>query len=77
MPEMDGWNATREIRERDDRLGIHVPIFALTAHAMNHAQEQCLALGMDGVIVKPFDPIQFYDIIERAAFKQVEDISLG
>ena len=77
MPEMDGWDATREIRERDDRLGIHVPIFALTAHAMNHAQEQCLALGMDGVIVKPFDPIQFYDIIERATLKQVEDISRG
>jgi len=70
MPEMDGWDATRQIRERDLRRGIHVPIFALTAHAMNHAQEQCMDAGMDGVIVKPFDPTQFYEIIERAVYLQ-------
>jgi signal transduction histidine kinase/ligand-binding sensor domain-containing protein/CheY-like chemotaxis protein len=67
MPEMDGWDATRAIRERDHRAGTHIPILALTAHAMNHAQEQCMEAGMDGIIVKPFDPAQFYTVIETTA----------
>jgi signal transduction histidine kinase/ligand-binding sensor domain-containing protein/CheY-like chemotaxis protein len=75
MPEMDGWDAARLIRERERRLGIHVPIVAITAHAMNHAQKQCLASGMDGVIVKPFDPTQLYEVVEAIASKRIEDIS--
>jgi signal transduction histidine kinase/ligand-binding sensor domain-containing protein/CheY-like chemotaxis protein len=75
MPEMDGWEAARLIRERDRRLGIHIPIVAITAHAMNHAQEQCLASGMDGIIVKPFDPAQLYEMVEATASKRIEDIS--
>jgi CheY-like chemotaxis protein len=67
MPEMDGWEATRQIRERDSELGVHIPILALTAHAMGKAQEECLAAGMDAVIVKPFEPAQFYEAIEKAA----------
>jgi signal transduction histidine kinase/ligand-binding sensor domain-containing protein/CheY-like chemotaxis protein len=70
MPDMDGWDATRKIRERDRNSGTHIPILALTAHAMSHAQEQCMEAGMDGVIVKPFDPAQFYNVIEAAASKQ-------
>jgi CheY-like chemotaxis protein len=66
MPEMDGWDATREIRERDRSSGRHIPILALTAHAMSHAQEQCREAGMDGIIVKPFDPAQFYTVIEAS-----------
>jgi two-component system, sensor histidine kinase len=77
MPEMDGLDAARQIRERDRRLGLHVPILALTAHAMLHAQEQCLAAGMDGVIVKPFDPAQLFGLVERTASKRMEDIPLG
>jgi signal transduction histidine kinase/ligand-binding sensor domain-containing protein/CheY-like chemotaxis protein len=65
MPEMDGWEATREIRQRDGELGVRIPILALTAHAMGEAQQQCLAAGMDAVIVKPFDPAQFYAAIEK------------
>jgi len=67
MPEMDGWEATRQIRERDGELGVRVPILALTAHAMGKAQQECLAAGMDAVIVKPFEPVQFYEAIEKAA----------
>jgi signal transduction histidine kinase/ligand-binding sensor domain-containing protein/ActR/RegA family two-component response regulator len=66
MPEMDGWEATRQIRRRDRELGVRVPILALTAHAMGKAQEDCLAAGMDAVIVKPFEPAQFYAAVEKA-----------
>jgi signal transduction histidine kinase/ligand-binding sensor domain-containing protein/ActR/RegA family two-component response regulator len=69
MPEMDGWEATRQIRDRDRETGVRVPILALTAHAMGEARQQCLAAGMDGVIVKPFEPAQFYEAIERMAFE--------
>jgi CheY-like chemotaxis protein len=65
MPEMDGWEATRQIRQSE--TGAAVPIVALTAHAMSRAQEQCLAAGMNAVIVKPFDPEQFYSVIEAIA----------
>jgi CheY-like chemotaxis protein len=74
MPDMDGWEATRQIRERERGLGIHVPILALTAHAMSQAKRQCLAAGMDAVIVKPFDPVQFYDAVENGALKPAEDV---
>jgi CheY-like chemotaxis protein len=66
MPEIDGWEATRQIRRRDGELGVRVPILALTAHAMGKAQEECLAAGMDAVIVKPFEPAQFYAAIEKS-----------
>ena len=67
MPEMDGWEATRKIRQRDAEHGTHIRIIALTAHAMRHTQQQCLDAGIDGVIVKPFDPDQFYDMIESSS----------
>ncbi|QOY90703.1 hybrid sensor histidine kinase/response regulator [Paludibaculum fermentans] len=65
MPEMDGWTATQLIRERERITGCRVPILALTAHAMNHVQQRCLEIGMDAVIVKPFDPVQFYRTLEQ------------
>jgi CheY-like chemotaxis protein len=64
MPEMDGWDATRRIREHQQSCGRRVPILALTAHAMSHVERQCRMLGMDSVIVKPFDPVQFYAAVE-------------
>ena len=59
MPEMDGLAATRAIRESEKRSGAHLPIFAMTAHAMKGDREQCLAAGMDGYITKP---VRFSDI---------------
>jgi two-component system, sensor histidine kinase and response regulator len=59
MPEMDGLAATGAIREGEKDRGTHVPIFAMTAHAMKGDRERCLQAGMDGYITKP---VRFSDI---------------
>ena len=58
MPEMDGLQAATRIREieRETRAGAHIPIVAVTAHAMKGDRERCLAAGMDGYISKPIRP---------------------
>jgi signal transduction histidine kinase/DNA-binding response OmpR family regulator len=53
MPEMDGLTATKSIREREKQTGLHLPIVAMTAHAMKGDQELCIEAGMDGYISKP------------------------
>jgi CheY-like chemotaxis protein len=55
MPEMDGFAATQAIREWEKDAGLHIPIIAMTAHAMKGDQEMCLSMGMDGYITKPID----------------------
>jgi CheY-like chemotaxis protein len=55
MPEMDGLTATRKIREWEKTTGTHVPIVAMTAHAMKGDRERCLKAGMDGYIAKPIN----------------------
>jgi signal transduction histidine kinase/ActR/RegA family two-component response regulator len=53
MPEMDGIEATRLVREWDARNGVHTPIIVLTAHAMQGDRERFLAVGSDGYVTKP------------------------
>jgi two-component system, sensor histidine kinase len=53
MPEMDGLEATRQIRAIEAERGIHIPVVALTAHAMKGDRERCEAASMDGYAVKP------------------------
>jgi two-component system sensor histidine kinase/response regulator len=67
MPEMGGIEATEEIRRKEKSDGGHIPIFAMTAHAMPGDRERCLEAGMDGYIPKPIDPKLFTQIIETGA----------
>jgi CheY-like chemotaxis protein/HPt (histidine-containing phosphotransfer) domain-containing protein len=65
MPEMDGFAATAAIREREMGTGGHVPIVALTAHAMKGDRERCLAMGMDAYISKPLRVEELFEAIDR------------
>jgi two-component system, sensor histidine kinase and response regulator len=65
MPEMGGMEATAEIRRREAVSGGHLPIVAMTAHAMRGDRERCLAGGMDGYISKPIHARDFFAEIER------------
>ena len=64
MPELDGYEATREIRRREAGRK-HIPIVALTAHAMHGAQPECLAAGMDDYLTKPLDRVKLQACLER------------
>jgi two-component system sensor histidine kinase/response regulator len=65
MPEMDGFEATAAIRERERHNGSHIPIIALTAHAMKGDRERCLIAGMDGYLSKPIRPQELDEILEK------------
>jgi CheY-like chemotaxis protein/HPt (histidine-containing phosphotransfer) domain-containing protein len=60
MPEVDGLEATAALREREKGTGRHVPILALTAHAMKGDRERCLEAGMDGYLAKPLRARELY-----------------
>ncbi|MDB5336093.1 MAG: barA 2 [Planctomycetaceae bacterium] len=66
MPEMDGLTATRTIRLREQETGgRHIPIIAMTAHAMKGDQERCLGAGMDDYLTKPIKFSDLFDLLEK------------
>lgn len=67
MPEMDGLEATRQIRSLEQALGRHTPILALTANAMKGDANTCISAGMDGYLTKPFEADQLVTAVEDAA----------
>ena len=64
MPEMSGLEATMAIREQEQASGGHVPIVAMTAHAMTGDRERCLEAGMDGYVSKPLRPQELFATID-------------
>lgn len=68
MPEMDGFEATREIRRRESEQGVrHTPIVALTASVLQEDRERCAAAGMEGFAGKPLRPAELADYVRRFA----------
>jgi PAS domain S-box-containing protein len=67
MPEMDGFEATAAIRRRERLTGEHIPIIAMTAHAMQGDRDRCLDAGMDGYTSKPITASQLRSAIEAVA----------
>ena len=55
MPEMDGFEATRTIRQQETLSGAHIPIIAMTAQALEGDRERCLLAGMDEYVCKPIN----------------------
>ena len=70
MPEMDGFEAAQVIRklEQEGELaGQHIPIIAMTAHALHGDRQRCMDAGMDDYVSKPLDPRKVFQAIERWA----------
>jgi len=67
MPEMNGYEATAAIREIEAGTDRHIPIVAMTAHAMKGDRERCLNAGMDGYVSKPVEAPALYEAIEAVA----------
>jgi CheY-like chemotaxis protein len=65
MPELDGLEAMAAIRVREQASGEHLPVIAVTAHAMPGDRERCLKAGMDAYLSKPIRSRELFDAIER------------
>jgi CheY-like chemotaxis protein len=75
MPEMDGLEATGLIREYEKETGEHIPIVALTAHAMKGDRERCLSAGMDFYVSKPIQPQELLEVIDSLTQSYNDDQS--
>jgi two-component system sensor histidine kinase/response regulator len=72
MPVMDGLEAIRRVRVREQTSGLHLPIIALTAHAMKGDRERCLGAGADEYLTKPIRAVEFF-----AALGRIKDGTIG
>ena len=76
MPEMDGFAATREIRRAEQAGRDHIPVVAMTAHAMKGDREECLAAGMDDYLAKPMNSEELRQVIARVITARKEPVSI-
>jgi signal transduction histidine kinase/DNA-binding response OmpR family regulator len=67
MPEMNGFEATAAIRQEEQTTGRHIPIIAMTAHAMKGDKERCLTAGMDAYVSKPITPDELFRAVAKIA----------
>lgn len=67
MPELGGFETTARIRQEEQRTGRHIPIVAMTAHAMKGDRERCLEAGMDDYVSKPIQASELFAVLERVA----------
>ncbi len=69
MPEMDGLEATRAIRQQEEVSGQRIPIIAMTGTDTQEHREKCLEAGMDGFVSKPVSPNEFHKVIASLLFR--------
>ena len=77
MPELNGYEVTAAIRAREQETGAHIPIIAMTAHAMKGDRERCLAAGMDGYLSKPIKARDLIETVEKHALMCRIDASIA
>jgi two-component system, sensor histidine kinase and response regulator len=65
MPEMNGFDTTRAVRAAEAKTGKHIPIVAMTAHAMEGRRMDCIGAGMDDYLSKPINPAQLEAIVDK------------
>ena len=73
MPVMDGYEATRLIRQIEHETGGYTPIIGLTANTYDADKERCLAIGMDAFMTKPFDLEVFKEVLQKLGLNKNEN----